>query len=203
MPEPISPPQSDGGSGARGPQSGGPDPGQLAVTGLWVALAPILMLFLAFVSAYVVRHVAGRNWVAVPIPAVVWLNTGVLLLSSWTLEIGRRGTTRGEATSTRWLRLTFGLGVLFLIGQVVAWSLLVSRGIAAGTTPHGSFFYLLTGTHALHLVAGLIALAFAARWPESGYRRISRRVAVRLAATYWHFMTIVWLGLFLLLVLVK
>ena len=66
-----------------------------------------------------------------------------------------------------------------------------------GTTPYSSFFYLLTAAHAVHLAGGVLALAAGCFWPESGFRNLTRRTAVKVAAIYWHFMGVLWLGLVL------
>jgi cytochrome c oxidase subunit 3 len=171
----------------------------VAITGMWIALAPILMLFMAFVSAYVVRQGLGRDWVPVPVPRLLGANTLVLLLSSVMLEGGRRRVRQGES-GRRWLIATLGLGLLFVAGQLAAWRELGARGIGIGTTPYSSFFYLLTGAHGVHLAGGILGLAAAAFWPARGLGRLPRAVAIRLGAIYWHFMGLLWLGLFLLLV---
>jgi cytochrome c oxidase subunit 3 len=167
---------------------------------MWMALAPIAMLFAAFASAYVVRRGLGAGWVPIQIPTIVWGNTLVLLASSATLEAGRRAESRGDS-GARLLWVTFALGALFLAGQVAAWLQLSEHGVGVGTTPHGSFFYLLTGTHGVHLLGGVAALLLAGLWPRDRWRRISRDTVVRVTAIYWHFMGILWVGILLLLVL--
>lgn len=176
------------------------DTSQIAVTGMWIALAPILMLFMAFVSAYVVRQGLGSDWVPVAVPRLLWANTVALLLSSAALERGRRELRR-DVTSGRWILAALALGSLFLAGQVAAWRELTGRGIGIATTPYSSFFYLLTGAHGIHLAGGLVGLAASALWPVSGIGRLPRTVAVQVASIYWHFMGILWVGLFLLLLL--
>ena len=179
------------------PGRGFPD---LASLGMWIALAPIGMLFLAFVSAYVVRRGLGGDWMPVRLPALLWANTAILLVSSATLELGRRALRRGVADGG-WIWATFGLGVAFLTGQVIVWFQLAAAGLDLGTTPYGSFLYLLTGTHAVHLAGGILGLLAAAVWPRDGWKEMSRAGTVRVAAIYWHFMDLLWVGIFLLLVL--
>jgi cytochrome c oxidase subunit 3 len=189
-------------------------PASLAVFGIWIALVPIFMLFAALATAFVVRHEIHLGWGAVELPQIIWLNTIVLIASSVTLERGRRlltGATSEEgdedavfrARSQRWLVATLVLGVLFMVGQLVAWTQLMAQGVAARGSVHGTFFMLLTGAHALHLVGGLIGLALAAFWPGDAFRRLSRAVAVRVTAIYWHFLLALWLALLSLLVLVR
>lgn len=188
-------PERNGGGG----DGGGGNPGQVAVTGMWVALAPILMFFMALVSAYVVRQGLARDWVRVEVPGLLWVNTLVLAVSSAALEHGRRCERAGRSGGG-WLAATLGLGLLFVAGQVVVWRELAARGAGIATTPYSSFFYVLTGAHGVHLGGGLVGLAAAMSWPAGGEGgRLPRAVALRLAAIYWHFMGILWMGLFLLL----
>jgi cytochrome c oxidase subunit 3 len=175
----------------------------MAATAMWVALAPILMLFMAFVSAYAVRMGLGEGWVSVPWPRLLWINTAVLMVSSLTLERARRGAVAGDARVRTWLGLTLALGGGFVLGQIAAWRLLLTHGVGISTSPASSFFYLLTGAHAVHLAGGILGLGAVAVWPAVGFRRITRPVAIRVAAIYWHFMGVLWLGLFLLLMLVS
>ena len=153
----------------------------LAPLGMWLALVPIGMLFVAFASAYVVRSGLGSDWTPVRLPGLIWLNTIVLLGSSATLEIARRRAKlrRPEAL---WVWTTFFLGVGFLAGQLAAWAQLTGTGIGLGTTPYGSFFYLLTGTHAVHLLVGIGALLAAAVWPQEGWGKLSRPGAIGVRA---------------------
>jgi cytochrome c oxidase subunit 3 len=185
-----------GGGGSHRPSGGGP--GSVAVTGMWVALAPILMLFMAFTSAYIVRHGLGQDWAQVPVPRLLWLNTVVLLASSLSLERGRASLrTCGRARG--WVLLTLALGISFVAGQLMAWQDFAGRGIHISTTPYSSFFYVLTGAHGVHLVGGILGLTAAASWPERGWRGTPHALVLRLAAIYWHFMAVLWLGLFALL----
>ena len=172
----------------------------LATLGMWLALGSISMLFLALTSAFVVRRGLGGDWIPVRLPVLVWANTGVLLLSSVTLELGRRALRSGR-TDHGFAWTTLGLGVTFLAGQVVAWNQLMSSGVSVGTTPYGSFFYVLTGTHAVHLAGGILGLLAVALWPQQGWKGVPRTGAVKVAGLYWHFMDILWVGILLLFVL--
>ncbi len=174
-------------------------PADLARLGMWIGMAPIAMLFLALISAFVVRRGLGGDWVPVRLPTLVWVNTGVLLLSSITAEIGRRAL-RANRSNVLWAWGTVALGIAFLVGQVLAWRQLLGAGVTVGATPYGSFFYVLTGTHAVHLLGGVLGLLTAALWPQAGFKNISRAAATHIAAMYWHFMDILWVGIFLLLI---
>ena len=154
-------------------------------------VATVVMLFTAFAAAYLERRGAAAEWQRVTMPQLLWLNTGLLLLSSFTIEIARR---RGQATRTwaNWIWATLVLGLCFLGGQFAAWTDLRAAGVFLPSHPHASFFYILTGLHGIHVVGGLIALFVAIR----------RRPLLNLCAGYWHLMGAVWLYvLFVLTVL--
>jgi cytochrome c oxidase subunit 3 len=171
--------------------------------GIWIALVPVLVLFLALASALVLRQDYRVGWRTVALPHILWLNTIILLASSLVLERGRRAL-RDRASliaAQRWLLTALALGLLFMAGQVIAWQQLYSQGVAARTSPLGVFFFLLTGAHAVHLLGGLIGLGLATLLPARGFRQLTRGMAVRIAAIYWHFLSILWCGLLLLLVL--
>lgn len=200
---PRVPPHDGNGNGNGGGGAPHPTPhggSHIAVLGVWVALAPVLMLFLAFLSAYIVRRGLGSDWQAVPVPGLLWINTVVLVASSALLERGRSivRASDGRLDARPWFLATLAAGVLFVIGQGVAWGQLWARGIGISSSAHSSFFYLLTGAHAVHLGGGLLALCAAAFWPVHRYG-MSREVVARVTAIYWHFMGILWVGLFLVL----
>ena len=169
-------------------------------TGMMLGLAAILMLFAAFTSAYVVRKGLSDDWRATAFPGILWLNSMVLLASSFTLEKARRWR-QVQARFQGWWWATTGLGMIFLIGQIVAWQELVAGGVYVNTNPSSSFFYLLTGTHAVHLLGGVIALLYLS-WRV--WRRNSGGLgatALGVTALYWHFMDGLWIYLFLLLLI--
>ena len=172
--------------------------------GMWVALASILMLFTALTSAYIVRAGLSTDWRPLPMPRVLWISTLLIVASSLTFEAARRALRRFEVKAyTRLLALTTLLGAGFLATQVMAWRQLVSEGVYLATNPHSSFFYVLTGAHALHLAGGIIGLGYLLwrTWDASGSREavLKRETAVSTIGIYWHFMDGLWVYLFLLL----
>jgi cytochrome c oxidase subunit III len=182
----------------RGGDGGGGLIGDPARFGLWLFLATVSMLFIGFTSAYLVRRASG-DWLPMRPPMLLWLNTAVLAASSATLEVSRRRLAAWDLTGTRrFLAGTGLLGAAFVAGQGLAWRELVARGYYLASNPHNSFFYVLTGMHALHLVSGLI-------WFCAVYYRVQRLAltpgedGLRLFATYWHFLGGLWLYLLLLL----
>ena len=192
----------DGGFGDRG-GGGGLPPGtarRTYRTGMLLALIGISMLFIAFTSAYFVRAGLGDDWVPIGLPPLLWWNAGLLLASSFTIERTRRALNQGlRARCNTWLGLTALLGAAFLAGQLIAWRQLAERGIFLATNPSSSFFYLLTGTHAIHLFGGLVALLYIV-WEAWRYRLgPAKRTLVEVTAIYWHFMDGLWIYILLLL----
>jgi cytochrome c oxidase subunit 3 len=170
--------------------------------GLWFGLAAILMLFVAFTSAYIYREGLSFDWRPLEQLPILWFNTAVLLISSLTIEFSRRALRRDLAASfDRWFTVTMLLGITFLAGQYVAWKQLAARGIYLGTNPHSSFFYLLTSMHALHLMGGLLAMGYVMRGALRHQYTSQGSAAVDVTAIYWHFMDGLWVYLFLLLFL--
>jgi len=181
-----------GGSGGGGDSFRKPATPDTYRLGMRFALAAITMLFIALTSAYVVRQGLDPEWRMIQRPAVLWVNTIVLLASSLTIEKARRATRSG----TRWLVLTLLLGAAFVIGQLIAWRELSAEGVYLSTNPHSSFFYLLTGLHGLHLLGGIAALSYIV-WRGSGEDLRARWLGA--TALYWHFMDGLWIYLFVLL----
>ena len=167
---------------------------------MWFGVGGIVMLFAAFTSAMVVRRGMSFDWVSMAVPRILWLNTGVLLASSLTLELSRRALARRSAAQfTRWLYATLILGLAFLGGQLVAWRELASRGVYLATNPSSSFFYVLTATHGLHLAGGIIALGYVVFRAGRMVRGLARQTALEVTAIYWHFMDALWIYIFFLL----
>jgi cytochrome c oxidase subunit III len=169
-----------------------------ARTGVWVGIAAIVLMVAAFTGALVVRR-GQSDWIHFRLPPIIYVNTLVLLVSSAALERARGGDL-GAAQQRRWLSITLALGLLFVVGQVLAWSNLVAQGLFLATSPSSAFFYVLTALHGVHLLGGVAALAYvlgrARRAPLS-----DAAGALDAAALYWHFLAVLWLYLLLLLTL--
>jgi cytochrome c oxidase subunit III len=184
----------DGSGGGKKPGKGQPS-SRRYFTGMVVGILSILMFFMALASAYLVRKGTSGDWVPVRIPALLWINTAVLLLSSGTLEVARTRLARADEEGFRkyWM-LTTGMGVAFLSGQIVAWKQLARQGIYLATNPASSFFYIFTGAHALHLIGGIAALIYVARRNFSK-TYVTRSMAAEVTSYYWHFLDALWLFL--------
>lgn len=162
--------------------------------GLGVVLVTVAMLFSAFVAALLVRR-TGADWTEIELPPLVWVNTGILLLSSAAVELARGAVRRGSReAAVRLLGIAATLGVLFLAGQLAAWHELTAHGLALASGPHAAFFYMLSGTHGAHVLAGVVALFWTrARAARGAYR--SQAAGLTHAAIFWHFVGGVWLSL--------
>jgi len=199
--------------------------------GMFFALAAVVMLFVSFTSAYIVRQGIGTwsdasvryvtDWKPISLPPVLWVNTLLLLASSFTLAMARRGLARklkfspqrgaaaqapaliSDQRSVPWLGLTVVLGAGFLVGQLLAWVQMRHEGIFVATNPSSSFFYVLTGTHGLHLLGGVVALAYAGLTSLLRKPLVTRFLVVDVTAMYWHFMDFLWIYIFALLHFVR
>jgi cytochrome c oxidase subunit 3 len=172
-------------------------------TAIWVVLFAITMMFAAFSSALFVRKGSSLDWRTFTLPSVLYFNTLLLLASSVTLEVSRRrvatfmsGRKSQVQNPARWLYITLSLGLLFVAGQYVAWLRLRAAGLYLATNPSSSFFYVLTATHALHVLGGLGGLVHViGKLSTSALRRSTLDATAR----YWHFMGGLWLYLLFLL----
>ena len=161
---------------------------------IWTACLSISAFFAALVIAYVWRAGTGPYWRPIVFPQVLWLSTALILVSSGTLEVARRVFRKGRwRLASRLLLATAALGLVFLGVQLIAWRDLVLQGAYMMEDPHGAFFYIFTGLHGAHLIGGLIALFVVV------LGRKKRREVVDVTAYYWHFLTVLWLILFVVL----
>jgi cytochrome c oxidase subunit 3 len=176
-------------------------PGTGAITlpaakiGLGVFLAVVGSLFALFISAYSVRMNAG-DWRALPIPTLLWFNTGVLVFSSVALQWAHVAARRNDMENVV-VGLSAGgaSAVTFLVGQLLAWQQLSVAGYFVASNPATSFFYLFTAVHGLHLMGGLVALGRTTAKVWRGAEMTQVRLSVELCAIYWHFLLLVWLVL--------
>ena len=189
-------------------------PSSATRTGVWVGIGAIIMSFAAYTSAMVVRQGSSPDWLHFTLPPILYWNSLILVMSSGVLELartrvggpfdrlGRANALSAEHLRERlfWLRVTIALGFVFLAGQYLAWRGLSAQGVFLATSPSSSFFYLLTAVHALHLIGGLGALAYALRClhTDDGPRAVQVLGAV---ALYWHFMAVLWVYLLVVLAL--
>jgi cytochrome c oxidase subunit 3 len=174
-----------------------------ASTGIWVVLTSITMSFLAFTSALIVRSGSANDWHHLTLPPVLYLDTVLILGSSFALQKARRqisehlrGSRKVAEKPATWLHVSLGLGILFVVGQYVAWLQLRAQGLYLNTNPNSSFFYVLTAIHALHVLGGLGGLANVISRLNRSVLKVSTLDAT---AYYWHFVDVLWLYLLVLL----
>lgn len=173
---------------------------------LYLAMGSMVMFFAAFTSAYVVRQQKG-DWMQFDLPQIFFISTAVILMSSVTMNWALSSAKKNDfANLKRASALTLLLGVAFVICQFMGWSVLYSQKIVfAGkySNASGSFFYVLTLMHLLHLLGGIIALSVV--WIKSIQQKYNSEnlLGVRLCAIFWHFLDILWIYLFLFLLFVR
>jgi cytochrome c oxidase subunit 3 len=176
---------------------------------LWVFLAVITSLFGLFISAYFIRMGHGHgsdhgmilDWHSVSKPPILWINSAMLLLSSATMQMARGAMKSNKRTRVRGYLFAGGaFAVLFLAGQLVGWHQLHDSGYGLTSGPASAFFYVLTGVHGLHLLGGLIVwLKTVLRMRSREVELINVRLSIELCTVYWHYLLLVWLVMFALL----
>ena len=167
-----------------------------AKLGLKMFFAVATVLFSLLSVAYAERMVVAQ-WRPLPESWLMWLNVGSLVLCSVAFQWARVSARRDEIDGVKGGLMAGGaLTFIFLLGQLLAWQQLVEAGYFANTNPANAFFYLITGTHALHLLGGLVAWGRTTIKLLSGSEIASIRTSVELCAVYWHFLLIIWVILF-------
>lgn len=165
--------------------------------GMWLAIVSATILFVSLNVLYVYNN-AGRR--SIIMPRVLWVSTGLIILSSLTVEFSRRALRQRREERFRLLiYVTFGLGLAFLIAQLMAWQGLQAAGFYLNRNFRSSFAYIFTALHGLHLVGGLGGLLYLLVRSPVTWTRIRRRVSVDVTAIYWHFLSGLWLYLWVLI----
>ena len=168
---------------------------------LWLFLVTVVMIFAALTSAYIVRQAEG-NWLEYELPEIFWYTSGIVILSSIALQVAYYSAKKDNFVGLRLgMVLTVLLGIGFLIGQWYSWVALVDREVFFVGNPAGSFLYVFTGLHAVHLISGVIFLIIVLI-STFRYKVHSQAMnTLEMATTYWHFLGGLWLYLFLFLLL--
>ena len=164
--------------------------------GLATFLAVATSLFGLFISAYNLR-MQMPDWRPLVEPDLLWVNTGALVLASIVFQWTRGAAIKGRTDAVKFgLTLAGVLTILFLVGQMSAWSNLTAAGFTMSRNPANAFFYLLTGIHGAHLLGGLWVCARSTIKVWTGADANSVRISVELCTIYWHFLLLVWAVLF-------
>ena len=168
---------------------------------LWLFLVTVLMIFAALTSAYIVRQAEG-NWLEYELPEIFWVTSGIVVLSSVAMQFAYFAAKKDNFLGLRiGMVATVLLGIGFLVGQWYSWVALVDREVFFVGNPAGSFLYVFTGLHAVHLISGVIFLIIVLI-STFRYKVHSQAMnTLEMATTYWHFLGGLWLYLFLFLLL--
>ncbi len=165
---------------------------------LWISFASIIMMFGALTSAYIVKSAAG-NWLEYQLPTQFFYSTGVILLCSLTLHISFSSFVKEKEWMYKsMLLLSFVLGISFVVIQYYGWQSLYAHGVDLKASISGSFMYLITGLHAIHILAGVTAMVVAIIHAFSLPFVVTekRKLRFRLVCHYWHFVDFLWIYLF-------
>lgn len=169
-------------------------------------IAVACVLFSLLLVAYLMRIRLGMgDWVPVPIPNALWWNTAALIMSSALLQGAVYAARREDRVSflsvSSALSLAGGVfALLFIAGQAMVWEQFVQAGLGVRGNPANSFFFLLTGIHVLHLAGGIFVWLRQQFRVSQGASLAQRQLSLELCAWYWHFLLLVWAGLFYLLI---
>lgn len=172
---------------------------------LWLFMVSVIMIFGALTSAYIVRQAEG-NWMEFELPVMFWINTIVILLSSVSMHWAYLSVKKdNQETAKIAISITTVLGVAFLVGQYQAWVQLVNNDVylvgrdSSGVS--GSFLYIISGLHGLHVVSGVIVLLVALASVFRMKAQSKNLAQIEMSTTYWHFLGGLWLYLFVFLLL--
>ena len=170
---------------------------------MWLFITTVVMIFASLTSAYIVRQAEG-NWLIFELPQILWWNSAIIIVSSvfmhWAYIAAKRDSLGNVKMAISGAAV---FGVAFLIGQFMAWGELVNVDIYLVGNPSGSFVYVLTGLHGLHLISGVVFL-FIVLFATFKYKVHSKNmVQIEMCTTYWHFLGGLWLYLFIFLLLYR
>ena len=167
---------------------------------LWVAMGAIVMMFAALTSAYIVKK-NQSSWLEFDLPRIFWYSTFVILLSSVTMHLSIKAFKAREMDRYRtMITITAALGVLFIMMQWMGFSSLEARNIAltgAKSNSAASFLLVITGIHMAHVLGGVIALLVIFMRAYSVKIKNYNALPIELAGTYWHFVDVLWIYLFI------
>lgn len=172
---------------------------------LWIGMASILMFFGAFTSAYIVKQGAG-NWLEYNVPIAFFISTAIILISSLTLHLSYKGYLKGDEQRYKvGLVASLVLGIGFICFQYIGWNEMFAQGVDLKVNVAGSFFYIITGFHAAHVLGGIATLVVANLHAFTLPYEIKqkRKNRFELVLHYWHFVDALWIYLFIFLIIVK
>lgn len=166
---------------------------------VWLFIISIIMLFASQTSAYLVRRAEG-NWREFDIPVIFFYSTAVLIVSSVLMQMAYHAAKKDNFSKLKILiSLSFGLGITFLVMQVMGWQQLQELGIFLKGNPAESFYYILTGLHGFHLITGLCVLLYSFIAVHKMKVHSKNLTHMEVSVTYWHFLDILWVYLLVFL----
>ncbi len=173
---------------------------------LWIAMGSIVMMFAGFTSAYIVKR-SQVNWQGFDLPVIFMYSTFVIVASSITMQLAVKFFKDRKMQLYRQLMfITAILGVVFIAMQWIGFGTLSDRGIklvGSGSNVAGSFIAVIASVHMLHVLGGVITLIVMMYRAFKSRVRTYSPVGVEVAATYWHFVDILWIYLFIFLTVVS
>jgi cytochrome c oxidase subunit III len=168
---------------------------------LWLFIVSTVMVFAALTSAYIVRQAEG-NWLEFDLPNMLFYSSVIIAISSGTMHWAYLSAKKDDLNT---LRLAMGittlLGIAFLTVQWYSWVALVDRDVYFVGNPAGSFLYVFTGLHALHLISGVIFLIIVLISSFKYKIHSQKMTRLEMCSTYWHFLGGLWIYLFMFLLL--
>lgn len=166
---------------------------------VWLFIVTIVMLFAALTSAYIVKQSDG-NWLNYNLPGMFWITSIIIVVSSIAMQLALKSAKEDRFNALKiYLILTTILGLAFLFGQYQSWKQLVDMDVYFVGNPAGSFLYVLTGLHAVHIISGLIFLLIVIGSSFNLKIHSKSLIRIEMCTTYWHFLGGLWLYLFLFL----
>ncbi len=170
---------------------------------MWVAIGSIVMMFAGLTSAFIVKS-NQAGWKDVVIPKVFWTSTAVILISSITIQMALRSFKQREMNQYRLLiAVTFLLGAAFVILQMMGFQQLWNQGVQFKGAGAGQFLYVIFGLHAVHVLGGIFVLFVMFLKAFFGKTKSYNAVPVEVAATYWHFVDLLWIYLLVFFLWIK
>ncbi len=170
---------------------------------LWVGIGSLLMMFAGLTSAYIVKR-NQANWLTFDLPSFFWYSTVAIICGSFTIFLAERAYKKQEIKKYRsFILVTFILGVLFIVFQLLGFQQLWSKQVKLTGNVSYSFLYVIVSMHLAHVVGGLLALLILFAKTLGTKIKIYNPVPVELVSTYWHFVDVLWIYLLIFLIMIR
>ncbi len=169
---------------------------------MWMGMSSMFMIFAGFTSAFLLQKGARVDWANISLPVAFWISTVAILLSSYTMNKSvALFKERNMIAYKRYITLTLVLGVLFMLLQIVGFYQLLNSGIKLDGGVAGAFLYIISGTHLVHMLAGVVALIILYYTTFSKTKKIYSSTNHEVMALFWHFVDVLWVYLFIFFLL--